>query len=65
MRRSWGSPIGIALLIVLNALLSAYRHEAARTPLEEIGADVTVQRSGNVPERAYRRRFPLFSRDHP
>ena len=45
-----GLSIGIALLIILNALSSAYR-QAAHAPLEEIGADVTVQRSGNVPEQ--------------
>ncbi len=45
-----GLSIGIALLIILNALSAAYR-QAARAPLEEIGADVTVQRSGNVPEQ--------------
>ncbi len=45
-----GLSIGIALLIILNALSAAYR-QAARVPLEEIGADVTVQRSGNVPEQ--------------
>ena len=45
-----GLSIGIALLIVLNALSSAYR-QAAHAPLKEIGADVTVQRSGNVPEQ--------------
>jgi ABC-type antimicrobial peptide transport system permease subunit len=45
-----GLSIGIALLIILNALSTAYRR-AAHAPLEEIGADVTVQRSGNVPEQ--------------
>ncbi|MGC1401426.1 MAG: ABC transporter permease [Thermodesulfobacteriota bacterium] len=45
-----GLSIGIALLIVINALSSAYR-QAAHAPLKEIGADVTVQRSGNVPEQ--------------
>jgi ABC-type lipoprotein release transport system permease subunit len=45
-----GLSIGIALLIILNALSAAYR-QAAHAPLEEIGADVTVQRSGNVPEQ--------------
>ncbi len=43
-----GLSIGIALLIILNALSMAYRR-AARVPLQEIGADITVQRSGNVP----------------
>ncbi len=45
-----GLSIGIALLIVLNSLSAAYR-QAARAPLQEIGADITVQRSGNVPEQ--------------
>ena len=44
-----GLSIGIALLIILNALSMAYR-QAARVPLQEIGADLTVQRSGNVPK---------------
>jgi lipoprotein-releasing system permease protein len=43
-----GLSIGIAVLIILNALSMAYRR-AARVPLQEIGADLTVQRSGNVP----------------
>ncbi len=45
-----GLSVGIALLIVINALSMAY-HEAARIPLTEIGADITVQRSGDVPEK--------------
>ena len=44
-----GLSIGIALLIVLNALSAAYR-QAAQAPLKEIGADVTVQRPGDVPK---------------
>jgi ABC-type antimicrobial peptide transport system permease subunit len=44
-----GLSIGIALLIILNSLSSAYR-QAAHVPLKEIGADITVQRSGNVPK---------------
>lgn len=44
-----GLSIGVALLIIVNALSMAYR-EAARAPLKEIGADITVQRSGNVPK---------------
>lgn len=44
-----GLSIGIAVLIILNALAMAYRN-AARVPLQEIGADLTVQRSGNVPK---------------
>jgi putative ABC transport system permease protein len=45
----FGLSVGVALLVVLNALSLAYRR-AARVPLEEIGADVTVQRSGDVPK---------------
>ena len=41
--------VGIAILITINALSMAY-NEAARVPLKEIGADITVQRAGNVPE---------------
>jgi putative ABC transport system permease protein len=44
-----GLSIGIALLIILNSLSSAYR-QAAHVPLKEIGADITVQRSGDVPK---------------
>lgn len=44
-----GLSIGIALLIIINALSAAYR-EAARIPLKDIGADITVQRNGDVPE---------------
>jgi putative ABC transport system permease protein len=44
-----GLSIGIALLIVLNSLSLAYR-QAAHIPLQEIGADITVQRSGDVPK---------------
>lgn len=43
-----GLALGVALLLTINALSSAYR-DAARAPLKEIGADITVQRSGNVP----------------
>lgn len=41
--------IGIALFISLQAYAGAYR-EAARAPLHEIGADITAQRQGNIPE---------------
>jgi ABC-type antimicrobial peptide transport system permease subunit len=44
-----GLSIGIALLIILNSLSLAYR-QAAHVPLQEIGADITVQRSGDVPK---------------
>ncbi len=52
-----GLSIGIALLVILNALSMAY-HEAARVPLKEIGADITVQRPGNVPEELAGAVFP-------
>ena len=44
-----GLAVGMAIFITMNALSSAYS-EAARMPLKEIGADITVQRAGNVPE---------------
>jgi ABC-type antimicrobial peptide transport system permease subunit len=52
-----GLSIGIALLVILNALSLAYR-EAARAPLKEIGADITVQRPGNVPQELTGAVFP-------
>jgi lipoprotein-releasing system permease protein len=52
-----GLSIGIALFLILNALSLAYR-EAARAPLAEIGADITVQRPGNVPEELAGAVFP-------
>lgn len=52
-----GLSIGIALLIILNALSAAYR-QAAQAPLKEIGADITVQRPGNVPEQLEGSVFP-------
>ena len=44
-----GLAVGMAVLITMNSLSSAYS-EASRRPLAEIGADITVQRAGNVPE---------------
>lgn len=52
-----GLSIGIALLILLNALSLAYR-QAAHVPLKEIGADITVQRSGDVPKELTGPVFP-------
>jgi lipoprotein-releasing system permease protein len=52
-----GLSIGIALLIVINALSLAYR-KAAHVPLKEIGADITVQRAGDVPEQLAGAVFP-------
>jgi len=49
MTATIGLAVGLAIFITMNALSSAYS-EAARMPLKEIGADITVQRAGNVPE---------------
>ena len=59
-----GLSIGIALLIILNSLSSAYR-QAAHVPLKEIGADITVQRSGDVPKELAGVSFPVFCSDDP
>lgn len=53
----FGLSIGIALLIILNALSAAYR-QAAQIPLKEIGADITVQRAGDVPQKLSGAVFP-------
>ncbi len=52
-----GLSIGIALLVILNALSMAYR-QAAYAPLREIGADITVQRPGDVPKELAGAVFP-------
>jgi putative ABC transport system permease protein len=52
-----GLSIGIALLVILNALSLAYR-QAAHAPLKEIGADITVQRPGDVPKELAGAVFP-------
>jgi len=52
-----GLAVGIALLVVLQALAGAYR-QAARVPLAEIGADITIQRSGDVPRDLQGAVFP-------
>ncbi len=41
--------IGIALFVSLQAYADGYR-AAARAPLAEVGADITAQRQGDVPE---------------
>jgi lipoprotein-releasing system permease protein len=41
--------IGIALFVSLQAYAGGYR-AAARAPLAEVGADITAQRQGDVPE---------------
>jgi ABC-type antimicrobial peptide transport system permease subunit len=57
MIATFGLSIGIALLIILNALSIAYR-QAAQIPLKEIGADITVQRAGDVPQELSGAVFP-------
>ena len=57
MIAAFGLSIGIALLIILNALSIAY-HRAAQIPLKEIGADITVQRAGDVPQELSGAVFP-------
>jgi putative ABC transport system permease protein len=57
MIAAFGLSIGIALLIILNALSIAYR-QAAQIPLKEIGADITVQRAGDVPQELSGAVFP-------
>jgi putative ABC transport system permease protein len=52
-----GLAVGIALLVILQALAGAYQ-QAARMPLAEIGADITIQRPGNVPEELQGAVFP-------
>jgi len=44
-----GIAIAVALIITLGALSTAYR-EAARIPLEDVGADLIAQKYGNVPK---------------
>lgn len=41
--------VGVMLFITLQALSQAYR-QAARAPLTEVGANLTAQRQGDVPE---------------
>jgi len=57
MIAAFGLSIGIALLIILNALSIAYR-QAAQIPLKEIGANITVQRAGDVPQELSGAVFP-------
>jgi ABC-type antimicrobial peptide transport system permease subunit len=52
-----GLAVGIGLLIVVNALALAYR-QAAEAPLKDFGADIIVQRSGNVPRELSGPVFP-------
>ena len=52
-----GLAVGIALLVVVNALSAAFG-EAARAPLAEIGADLSIQRNGDVPQELAGAVFP-------
>jgi ABC-type lipoprotein release transport system permease subunit len=52
-----GLAVGLCLLIVINALAVAYR-QAAKAPLKDFGADVIVQRSGDVPRELSGAVFP-------
>ena len=58
-----GLSIGIALLIVLNALSAAYR-QAARAPLKRSGR-MSRSSGPGCPGAACGRCFPLLGRDHP
>ena len=49
--------LGIALFVSLQAYASGYRL-AARAPLVEVGADLTAQRQGTVPEKFEGMVFP-------
>lgn len=53
----FGLSIGIGLLVVLQVLSGAYK-EAARMPLQAIGADISIQRSGDVPQELQGAVFP-------
>jgi len=53
----FGLCIGVALLVVLQVLSRAYK-DAARMPLQEIGADISIQRSGDVPQELQGAVFP-------
>jgi putative ABC transport system permease protein len=44
-----GLSIGLCLLLLLNALSDAYK-EATKIPLQDVGADISIQRNGDVPE---------------
>jgi len=53
----FGLSVGVALLVGLQVLAGAYK-EAARMPLKEIGADISIQRSGDVPQELQGAVFP-------
>lgn len=44
-----GLALGICLLLVIQAMSAGYG-EAARIPMRDIGADISIQRNGDVPE---------------
>ena len=44
-----GLSVGVFLLLILNAISGAYK-EATRMPLQDMGADISIQRNGDVPE---------------
>ncbi|MBL6996776.1 ABC transporter permease [Desulfobacula sp.] len=49
--------IGIIFLILINSLADAFK-KLAEVPMEKIGCNITVQRSGNVPEKMEGATFP-------
>jgi putative ABC transport system permease protein len=49
--------IGIILLILINSLADVFK-KLAEMPMEKIGCNITVQRSGNVPEKLEGATFP-------
>jgi ABC-type antimicrobial peptide transport system permease subunit len=49
--------LGVALFVSLQAYASGYR-QAARAPLVEVGADLTAQRQGTVPDKFEGMVFP-------
>ena len=52
-----GLSIGIALLVLINALSVAFR-ETGSAPLKAIGADISIQRAGDVPQELDGAVFP-------
>jgi len=49
--------IGIILLILINSLADGFK-KLAEVPMKKIGCNITVQRSGNVPEKMDGATFP-------
>ena len=52
-----GLSIGVCLLLVLHSISGAYK-EATRMPLQDVGADISIQRNGDVPEELQGVVFP-------